>query len=722
MMDSVSPAINTPNLKSPISRKRKRGRHAVACESCHRRKQRCNGSRPCFNCERRGVGGSCSYNHLEDDGERAAQRPRQPMVTSPVTSFAAPVTPTPSIPTQETERPDVSSTVPGAIPSRPSSSGGRRQGESGQDQQAEYPVGNLFKSRDAPSFFGSSYFGPQAAAKIIQAPAPELSSGLCQKAQASSTHSFRDEGGPFSQIWELLGLLPRKKSTVDRLTDCFLNELNWAIDAVQPTSFKAKYENFWSRKFGFDDFATIDLRWLALLFIVMAYGVLLDCPKPRNKEVQREVYETSQRFYWAARRAIVIAPTFYGESTDLVRAGVLVTRYLIYTRRVPESWLTTSFAMRMAQAQGMHIDGERWRLPRKETETRRRLWSNLYMLDKTIALALGRPFAIVDQQCLVKQASNVWLDDLSDDEAANIPEAPLSEPTASVFSRLAHELAVVVGKIQERCFGLFTVSYETVLTLDKEIETWRSRLPQYFELDDPDTSNDERLPFLPWQRLHLHSMYHFARVTLHRPFLLRQSITNRYKHSHDVCIASACADLEMGLKLFSQPLNDRLKWSLGPHNLFNSALVLGIIAVRDPHSRRSHAILEDLAAYCEMQRNDVWLNEFALAEVKIVELCVKKARQSQPPVPNPMVPLALASPAERPLQSVSHPSMMTTQPQQLPAESPEFDPLLVGLGLPYSTSSAQMTWDDPGFFLPESGDLSQWEHVINTIMHDQTNS
>ncbi|TEA19114.1 putative transcriptional regulatory protein [Colletotrichum sidae] len=728
------PSVGAPNAKSPTSRKRKRGRHAVACESCHRRKQRCNGSRPCFNCERRGVGASCSYGHLEDDGEKQAPRTRPPMTTSPAVNLATPVSPTstPRIPAREADGPDeASSSSSRAIPSRSSSGGGRRQAnDSGQDQASEDPVGNLFKSRDAPSFFGSSYFGPQAAAKIIQAPAPELSSGLPSKAQAGSTHSFRDEGGPFSQIWELLGLLPRKKSTVDRLTDCFLNELNWAIDAVHPTSFKAKYDTFWSRKFGFDDFATIDLRWLALLFVVMAYGVLLDCPKQRNREVQREVHETSQRFYWAARRAIVIAPTFYGESTDLVRAGVLVTRYLIYTRRVPESWLTTSFAMRMAQAQGMHIDGERWRLPRKETETRRRLWSNLYMLDKTIALALGRPFAIVDQQCLVKQASNVWLDELDDDdEAARVPEAPLSEPTASVFSRLAHELAVVVGKIQERCFGLFTVSYETVLTLDKEIETWRGRLPPYFELDGADTDKDERLPFLPWQRLHLHSMYHFARVTLHRPFLLRQSITNRYRHSHDVCIASACADLDMGLKLFGQPLNDRLKWSLGPHNLFNSALVLGIIAVRDPHSRRSQAILEDLAAYCEMQRNDVWLNEFALAEVKIVELCVKKARQSQPPaaaaaaaVPSTIVPLALADPAERPAnQGVGQASVMPTQPQ-LPVESPDFDPLLAGLGLPFSTSSAQMTWDDPGFFLPENGDLSQWEHVLNTIMHDQTNA
>jgi len=79
----------------------------------------------------------------------------------------------------------------------------------------------------------------------------------------------------------------------------------------------------------------------------------------------------------------------------------------------------------MAQAQGIHIDGERWRLPRKETGTRRRLWSHLYMLDKTIALAIGRPFAIVDQQCLVKRATHVWLDDETDESAATASELPL---------------------------------------------------------------------------------------------------------------------------------------------------------------------------------------------------------------------------------------------------------------------------------------------------------
>ncbi|KAF2813633.1 fungal-specific transcription factor domain-containing protein [Mytilinidion resinicola] len=601
------------------------------------------------------------------------------------------------------------------------------------DDSSDPTVGDLFKSRDAPSFFGSSYFGPQAAAKIMEAPAPDLTSGI-RSQMASSTHSFRDEGGPFSQIWDLLGLLPRKKSTVDRITDCFLNELNWTIDAVCPASFRSKYDDFWERKFGFDDFATIDLRWLALLFIVLAFGVLLDCPRPKNKEVQRELQDTSLRFYWAARRAIVIAPTFYGESTDLVRAGVLVTRYLIYSRRVPESWLTTSFAMRMAQAQGMHIDGERWRLPRKETETRRRLWSHLYMLDKTIALALGRPFAILDQQCLVKKASNVWLDDMTDEEAASTSEAPLSEPTLSVCTSLAHHLAIIVGKIQEHCFGLFTDSYDMVLSLNEEIVTWEAKLPPYFKLHDPDTSKDGLLPFLFWNRLHLHSMYHFARVTLHRPYLLRQSITNRFRHSHDICIASACADLDMRLKYLSQRLNDRLKWCLGPHHLFNSALVLGIIAVREPHSRRSIAILEDLEAYCEMQKNDIWINEFALAEVKIVELCIKRARKlrtsaqssSAVAVSQPSTVPAHATDTTEGFSSASTETIAPAAPTNAPAPpQPHFDycgsepPLMPSFPPGDNAQPWQTAWADPSFSLLEAADLQHWEYVLDNITQYQ---
>lgn len=402
-----------------------------------------------------------------------------------------------------------------------------------------------------------------------------------------------------------------------------------------------------------------------------------------------------------------------------------MTRYLIHVRRVPEAWLTTSFAMRMAQAQGIHIDGERWRLPRKETETRRRLWSHLYMLDKTIALAIGRPFAIVDQQCLVKRATNVWLDDETDENAATASEQPLSEPTLSLCSSLAHDLAKIVGDIQEKCFGLLSVSYETVLGLDREILAWEAKLPSYFRLTDPNTSMDESYAFLYWNRLHLHSMYHFARVTLHRPYLLRKSITNRFKASHDACISSACADLAMRIEYFQQPLQDRLKWTLGPHHLFNSALVLGIIVVKDPHSHRSYAILEDLAAYSEMQRADVWLNEFALAEVKIVELCVKKANQfrADRAADGARATHAEGASIEQGLSDTNVNRNFANISNDFMSPSTDFSGDAVP-GVPNLAAGAgpfqwQAPWSDPSFSLFEPIDLQQWENVLDTITQDQ---
>lgn len=75
----------------------------------------------------------------------------------------------------------------------------------------------------------------------------------------------------------------------------------------------------------------VDLRWLALLFMMLAFAELLDCPVDASTEVQRNSEETSMQYFWAARKAIVLAPTFSGESPDLVRSGILVSRYLAST-------------------------------------------------------------------------------------------------------------------------------------------------------------------------------------------------------------------------------------------------------------------------------------------------------------------------------------------------------------------------------------------------------
>jgi hypothetical protein len=283
----------------------------------------------------------------------------------------------------------------------------------------------------------------------------------------------------------------------------------------------------------------------------------------------------------------------------------------------------------MAQAQGMHVDGESWGLPPKVLETRRRLWCKLYAQDRSISLAIGRPYTINDKHCMKMNITNVWVDN------DNGPAEPrsLDDPTPSVYYACQQDLSAILGEIHDECFGLVPIntsysSYEKVLALDRTLLAWLRGLPAYFQLNDPDTSMDQERPYLPWQRMYLHSAYHFARITLHRTYVVLESITDRFQYSRDACITSACADLKLKLGLRNVTMADRLNAGGAMHNLFNSGLVLGILAVRDPFSARTNAIIEDLAAYCEKQRADPWTNEFALAEVKVIELCITSAKRA----------------------------------------------------------------------------------------------
>ncbi|KAJ2981986.1 hypothetical protein NQ176_g1678 [Zarea fungicola] len=472
---------------------------------------------------------------------------------------------------------------------------------------------------------------------MMQVPMPDLPVGMdsihaAVSRRHGSTRSFRSEQGPYAHLWELLGYLPRRKPVIDHLVMAFLQQLNPVLDSVHPESFSTSYDNFWSARSGFLDMDSIDTRWLALLFIILAFGELLDCPQDCSPERQSEYEDSSQHFYWAARKAIVIAPTFSGESPDLVRAGILISRYLICHRRIAESWLTESFAVRMAQAQGMHIDGENWKLGRNVLETRRRLWSNLYILDRTTSMAIGRPYTINDRQCIQSKLSNIWLDDMVAEQAEVAQPLPLDQPTPSLYYVYQQQLAFLIGNISDECFNLSPTSsydrYNRVMHFEKLLQDWKETLPTYFRLENPVCALDNEYPYLPWHRLWLHAAYHFVRVILHRAYVLLPSITDQYAYSREACITSACADLKSRLAMRNPSMADRIRFNVSAHSLTTSALVLGVIAVREPRSQRTAAILEDLQAFCGKQKSDRWVNEFELAEIHVVELCIARVKKS----------------------------------------------------------------------------------------------
>ncbi|KIW44288.1 uncharacterized protein PV06_05308 [Exophiala oligosperma] len=658
-----------------------------------------------MNCIRRGVSYLCSGppppQHQPEPRCRE-KRPRDPKRRAPELRSRSP---TPDEVVEVTGSGGLATTNTRAMPS--------------QSQQPR--IGQLWSSRGAPAFYGTSYFGPQVAAVMIDSSAPVIPAGTGSR-RALDARPFRDESGPFSQIWDLLGLLPRQKTTVDHLVDRFFNDVNQDIDAVHPTSFRQSYVQFWERKSGFDDVTTVDLRWLALLFVILAIGAYLDCPLESTPDTKRDYEEASLRFYWASRRAIVLAPSFYGESTDLVRAGVLITRYLIQTQRLAESWLTVGFAARIGIAQGLHVDGDKWGLPKRSTETRRRLWGHLYTLDRMISLALGRPSVISDAQSILEEPQNIFVDDMTDDEAHSAQPQPLTNPTISAMASFEYRLAKVIGQIQEACFQFHAASYRDVLALDKKLMRWKDTLPHYFALEDPDLSLDETHGYLKWQRLYLHTSFHFARITLHRPFLLRYSMTNRYEFSRHACLSSARADLGTRLNNHTTDAAKRYATSLAAHQLFNSAIILGIIAVREVKSPQTPGVVEDLEAYCEMQRSEMWLSEFGLAEIKVVEMCIAKLKQQLQNSAQRNTGTQRQTPEASQVPNLDGPSNVVPVDVDLTMATDQ-NAALMNVGplemVSPSTLDAGKTpvWQDqlfPGTF-PGLTDLQTWQEVIDNI-------
>ncbi|KFY89985.1 hypothetical protein V500_05381 [Pseudogymnoascus sp. VKM F-4518 (FW-2643)] len=702
---------------SPTGRSDESTKMTNACAQCHRQKQKCNREQPCSNCVRRSIPHQCVSNRRPE--RRKSRTFRQDPYQGQPASFAGPAS-IPSTPAQQ-------QTIPGNFTSRTAKIVKRQT------------LGRLFKARGAASYHGDFYFGHQSAASMVEATTQEVPSGIyvghSRGSRIGAAQPFRNERGPYAQLWELIGSLPRQKATVDHLTARFFQELNPTFDSVHEESFMTSYSKFWDRKTGCDDLTNVDIRWLAVLFIILAFGELLDCPQPCSAEAQRECEDSSLHFYWASRKSLVIAPSFYGESTDLTCAGILITRYLVYARRISESWLTISFAIRMAQAQGMHVDGDQLDLPRKVTETRRRLWSQLYDLDRSIALALGRPYAINDRHCFMKQVENVWVDDMTDEQAENATALSLDTPTPSVLIRFQHQLAVIIGQIQEQSFTFSTApltssaSYDEVLKYDEALLTWKDSLPPYFRLEHTDLSLD-LLPaysFIPWHRLYLHTAFHFARITLHRSYLLRPSITDRFQYSRNACMSSACADLKIKLSFRYPDMASRLKSNVASHQLFNSALILGVIVVRDPQAPQAEAILDDLQAYCAKQNSDPWINEIGFAEVRVVELCISRARQARQNT-------AAASPAENTtsnfnpaVTSEGYDSSAVTntslsQGLQGSNESSASQQNAIGETFQYAfqnPAGPQDPWSDfwsnPAYFFPEAMDYQIWEGLVDDL-------
>ncbi|EIW71357.1 hypothetical protein TREMEDRAFT_20778, partial [Tremella mesenterica DSM 1558] len=566
-------------------RENKRTRVHFSCVECHRRKQKCDRKEPCSQCVARKVPHLCRpfLNGVEDPNASHSSCRNSEVVSRLNTiesllsrlvaqsaSSSTPSAPAQAIP--DAVLPDLSSlTTSGEEVFHP------RGGPFSQPSRDTYsnkpPPSGLFPgnlSSSTPPGRSGFGWGLREGRRITFIPEEsiELQSMLQTLKESGITKEHLE--------WLIAGVPGRRMA--DGLVDMYFKDIDWTRYKMNKASFLKRYNAFFESLNRNPSNPKIDaeaLKWLPLLFIVLAIAVL-SAPKDIVRPEDQSAW--SRRFYGSARSGLEYAKALQRDNLDVLFAGLLASRYMLLTRRPAEGStpLTTAFQL------GLYRDGTVLNLTdKREIEIRRRAWAQLYHLDRTISLLVGRPAAISDAHTDTRIPANLDDDELEGD--FDPAGHPLTRPTVYTYVILRHKLAQIMGQIAHHTFAIQLPNYQTVIKLDRELLEWRDSLPGFFSMTTPDTSFDSDHAYLFVQRHLLACEWYYARITLNRPYLLRRKDQDgRYTYSKTAAIESATADL-LSRRAFTLEKGNVVVNS-GGYRVLNSYMVLGVTIKLDPDS------------------------------------------------------------------------------------------------------------------------------------------
>ncbi|RIA97460.1 fungal-specific transcription factor domain-containing protein [Glomus cerebriforme] len=230
--------------------------------------------------------------------------------------------------------------------------------------------------------------------------------------------------------------------------------------------------------------------------------------------------------------------------------------------RVTRAWLWSGMAARMAQDLGMHRNNEKWHpinLTREEREEQKRVFWACFVLDRIPSAHLGRPLAIDEKDVDAAHPSED-----EDDEHEPLPfkmehvtvsstsspvsssnsliGSPLSSSTshrnhAHSVSRFNHllKLCEIMGRIIQNVYAIrsthVSMTTDTVLSiLDSSLTSWYLNLPQHLQYNPSSSDQPTDSPTLV-----LHILYYSALMLLHQPYSAGQ------QSSHNICSQAANA-------------------------------------------------------------------------------------------------------------------------------------------------------------------------------------
>ncbi|KAL4736622.1 fungal-specific transcription factor domain-containing protein [Aspergillus similis] len=295
--------------------------------------------------------------------------------------------------------------------------------------------------------------------------------------------------------------------------------------------------------------------WQFRIWMVLAIGSTTYCSVSLMDETESiQLFNKAMSYFDAAMGC--------GEMAAL-EVLMLQVSYSFFNSAGPNTWFLVGVAARMAIGMGLHTREVYETLAPDAADYQKRLFFSLYMMDRVVSTALGRPFAIQDEDITVEPFADN--DDENITPAGIIPRAKLGPSSMAVplhileLRKIASTIATEIHSLQ-RSQQLSTSTQEN---LHKRLIEWRRSMP--FPLPEAKS----KVPHLCTSWFDLNYYTHL--VMLYRPSVA-QATANINSVEIDILAESSGMAIREANNLYRQQ-RFAFNW-LNLMTVFNAALSL----------------------------------------------------------------------------------------------------------------------------------------------------
>ncbi|KAE8136040.1 hypothetical protein BDV38DRAFT_272320 [Aspergillus pseudotamarii] len=516
-----------------------------ACDSCKRRKQKCNGEQPCTICVQRHKESEC---HFSDKPARLLK----PSESSKDTMLLSErLVPTP-------QRQTAMDRLLNSLEDR--SADLEQQVVDDKDGTAPVPkVARLL--RDGQGKF--MYIGDSASLSFLQSVRRIVASsiGRCELTEDNSRHSMLEafQSSATTQTGPLIP--PPSNEEAQQLARHYVLATSPLLDLFDLNEFHPRLANWIENPTGDEDTVS------SIFYLVLAIGAQVS-----------DTNHTLAEKYFISGRQLAFSAFTETPSISTIQSYVLISMYMLGACRRNGAFMNLGIALRAAYAVGIHRKDANTLFCTRERRARERVWKSLRMMDLFLSASLGRPPATTD------------FDYDPHDSNTTPGTQPRLQPDEQLSSTVV-SLCRIFERILTEVYMRQVVSIGVADSISNQHRAWVRNLPSFLRmqterLDAAKTLEDTLAA------AHIFGSYYWSIILLTRPFLVfrvSQYVKNKTESAAfseskpnnsrislfaDACVYSALRSLNVvdDLSQYSS-LPRRLPFLI--NSVFNSAVVIG---------------------------------------------------------------------------------------------------------------------------------------------------